>query len=172
MTNHDPQPDFSDPEFINEFFSSHPDFSPESKNRMEFIPEVEEYAVQLAIKEAQVFAYLKPHLSGIDELQQLVLSKDAEAPTLPDLIAELAVSRNAIIEDSELTDAERHEILDKLAYTLEIASSISDIAAKLLYPEIESTVADIKQCIENGDYLSDIEKAVLTHACDYLLMDE
>lgn len=172
MTNPDSQPDFSDPDIINAFFNSHPDFFSPEDNRIGFIADTKEYALQLALREADVFAYLKPWIPGIDETQKLMLSKNVETPTLPDFLADLAISKSAIIEDLEYTEQERDEILEKIDYTIELMTVVSDIGIKMLYPEVEPTVTEIKQFIENGEYLNDTEKIILTNACDTLIKGE
>lgn len=171
MTNPNSQPDFSDPDIINAILSSHPDLSGPSINFMVLSAEANEDAVRFAQCEAEVFAFVKQYMPEVEQLQLLVLANDAETPTLPDLIAELAISRNAVMDDPLLLEQDRTEILDQLACTLELASAVSDIAAKLAYPDSETTT-NIKQCIENGEYLTDDEKAVLLHACDALLTGE
>lgn len=172
MTNPNSQPDFNDSNSVRTFFDTHPDVSPQYSRSIEFHADVEEYAMQLAIQEAAVFAHLKQYLPGMEELHELVLSKEDGIPTVPDLIATLVICRKAVANDEQLTDMERIEIIDKLDYTVEITSIIGDIAAKLLYPEIEPTIADIKQYIDNNECLSDNEKAILSHTCDVLLTHE
>lgn len=172
MTNPNSGPDFNDPDFINDFFNSHPDFSKESDRDIEFMAGVEQYVVQLASKEATVFEYLKLWIPNIEELQKLMLSNELETPTMADLIAELAHDKMNVINDENIPEPVRIKILEKFDYMLEMSSVISDIAAKMLSPATEQPISDIKQFIENGEYIDDTEKIVLTNACDVLIKGE
>lgn len=172
MADSNPRPDFNNPESINEIFNAHPDPRKHSENFAELVDEVEMYALHLAIKESEVIAYIKSWMPEIATLEELMQSAPVEIPTMPDLITELQMSRIAVSNDESIPNGKRSEIIHQLDITVSHAEIITEIAARMLYPDLEMTKDGIKESIICNVHFSNLEKDVLVSACNELLTDE